>query len=51
LVVAGRRDLAANSCILIEEDGGRPKLLLNTANLKASRVQLGDALLKLAEKI
>ncbi|BDU77411.1 hypothetical protein [Mesoterricola sediminis] len=51
LVVAGRRELASASCVLIEEEGGRPKLLLNTNNLRSSKVQLGDALLKLAEKI
>jgi hypothetical protein len=51
LVVSGRRELVSNTCILIEEDGGRPKLLLNTANIRASRVQVSDAILKLAEKI
>ena len=51
LVIAGRRDFLQNACIVVEEDGGRPKLLLNTANLKAAKVQLSDAVMKIGEKI
>ena len=51
LVVVGRRDLGANACIVIEEDGGRPKLIFNTANLQRSRVTLSDAVMKIGEKL
>ena len=51
LVVVGRRDLSGMACILLEEDGGRPKLILNTANIRASRVAVGDALMKIGEKL
>jgi hypothetical protein len=51
LVITNRRDLAVHASILIQEDGGRPKILLNTANLHAAKIQLGDAILKIAEKI
>ena len=51
LVVTNRRELAANASVLISEEGGRPKILLNTANLHAAKIQLGDAVLKIAEKI
>lgn len=51
LVIANRRDLAASASVLIEEDGGRPKIFLNTTNLHASKVQLGDVVLKITEKI
>ena len=51
LVVTNKRELAANACVLVQEEGGRPKIFLNTINLKAARVQLGDAVLKIAEKI
>lgn len=51
LVVAGRRDLAPSAAIVLEEDGGRPRIILNVANLKASRAQVGDAIYKLGEKI
>lgn len=51
LVIAGKRELAAQACIIIEEDGGRPKILLNPANLRSAKVQVGDAVLKIADKI
>lgn len=51
LVISNSRSLAASASVLIEEDGGRPKIFLNTTNLHASRVQLGDVVLKITEKI
>lgn len=51
LIIAGRRELLGNACVVLEEDGGRPKLLLNTANLKGSRIQLSDAVMKIGEKL
>jgi hypothetical protein len=51
LVIANSRSLAASASVLIEEAGGHPKIFLNTANLHSSRVQLGDAVLKITEKI
>lgn len=51
LLIAGRRDLMASVAIVLEEEGGRPKIRLNTTNLRASSVQVGDAVLKLGEKI
>jgi hypothetical protein len=51
LVITNRRELAIHASILIQEDAGRPKILLNTANLHAAKIQLGDAILKIAEKI
>jgi hypothetical protein len=51
LVIGGSRNLLALACVVLEEEGGRPKLLLNTANLKASRVQLSDAVMKIGEKL
>lgn len=51
LLIAGRRDMMANVSIVLDEDGGRPKILLNPANLRNSHVQVGDAVLKLGEKI
>ncbi|BDU71252.1 hypothetical protein [Mesoterricola silvestris] len=51
LVITNRRDLASSASVLILEDNGRPKLILNTANLKSAKVQLSDAVLKIAEKM
>jgi hypothetical protein len=51
LTVTNKRELASLACIIIEEDGGRPKILLNPANLHAAKVQVSDAFLKIAEKI
>ena len=51
LVVVGRRELSSLACILLEEDGGRPKLVLNTANIRSSRTPVGDALMKIGEKL
>lgn len=51
LVVTPKRELASMSCILLEESDGHPKMVLNTGNLKSARVQLGDAIMKIAEKI
>jgi len=51
LVVTDKRELAASAAIIIMDDGGRPKIMLNAANLKSAKVQLSDAVLKIAEKI
>ena len=51
LVVVGRRDLGPFACIIIEEEGGRPKLILNTNNIRSSKVTLSDALMKIGEKL
>jgi hypothetical protein len=51
LVVVGRRDLSAQACILIEEEDGRPRLMLNSGNIRASRITLSDSLLKIGEKL
>jgi len=51
LVIVSKRELAPVASVVLDEEGGRPKLLLNTANLRQSKVQLGDAVLKIAEKI
>lgn len=51
LVVTSHREFAASACVVIEEADGRPKILLNPPNLHAAKVQLGDAVLKIAEKI
>lgn len=51
LVIAGNRSFMATACIVMEEDGGRPKLLLNTANLRSARIQLSDTIMKICEKI
>lgn len=51
LVIAGRKDMLGVACVVLEEEGGRPKLLLNTGNLKSARVQLSDAVMKIGEKL
>jgi hypothetical protein len=51
LVITNRRDLGASACVLIVEEGGRPKIMLNPANLKAAKIQLSDAVMKIGEKI
>ena len=51
LVVAARRELAASAAILLQEEDGRPRIILNVANLKAARAQVSDAIYKLGEKI
>jgi hypothetical protein len=51
MVVVGRRDLGPFACIIIEEEGGRPKLILNTTNIRSSKVTLSDALMKIGEKL
>lgn len=49
LVVCGRQDLLTQGAgIAIVEDGGRPKIMLNSMNIKASGVQISDAILKAA---
>jgi hypothetical protein len=48
LVITAKRELAASASILLEEDGGHPKILVNSNNLRSSKVQLGDAILKIA---
>ena len=50
LVVVGHRDLANSACVVVEEEGGRPKIVFNTANLRTCKVKLGDALMKIGEK-
>lgn len=51
LTLTGKRELASQACIIIQEEGGRPKILLNSTNLRGSKVHLSDAVLKIAEKI
>lgn len=51
LVISGRHELLNAAGIVIEEQGGRPKILLNSANLNAAKVQVGDAILKIGEKM
>lgn len=49
LVVCGKVELLQQGAsIAIVEDGGRPKIIMNPANIKASGVQLSDAILKAA---
>jgi hypothetical protein len=50
LVISARRDLMNVSSVVLDEDSGRPKLLINTSNLTASRVPVGDAIMKIGEK-
>ena len=47
LVVVGRRDLAQAAAIIVEEEGGRPKLVFNNANMGTWKNRLGDALMKI----
>ncbi|HLO67439.1 MAG TPA: hypothetical protein VK188_10505 [Holophaga sp.] len=51
LIITDRRELAGFASIVIQDDGGRPKIMLNPANLKTAKVQLSDAVMKIAEKI
>ena len=51
LVVTGSRAFMNMVCIVLEEADGRPKIILNTSNLHTSKVQLSDAVLKMAEKM
>ena len=51
LVITGRRELGGAAAILIQEEGGRPKILLNPNNLKGSKVQISDAILKMGQTI
>ena len=51
LVVVGSRALTPVACIVLDEDGGRPKIILNTTNIRGSRIQLSDALMKIGEKL
>lgn len=49
LVVCGRPELLQQGAsICIAEDGGKPKIFLNPMNIKASGVQLSDAIMKAA---
>lgn len=49
LVVCGKLELLQQGAsIALVEDGGRPKIVMNPANIKASGVQLSDAILKAA---
>lgn len=50
LVVVGNRDMASSACVVIVEEGGRPKIIFNMANLRGCKVKLGDALMKIGEK-
>nr|WP_320131044.1 hypothetical protein [uncultured Holophaga sp.] len=50
LVIGSRRDMAAHAAIVVTGEGGKPKFLVNPAVLRKSRVQLGDAILRLAEQ-
>ena len=51
LVVVGHKELMPMACIVLEEEGGHPKILLNTNNIRTSHVTLGDALMKIGEKL
>ena len=51
LVITGKRDLAGSAAILIQEEGGRPKIILNPPNLKGAKVQISDAVLKMGSTI
>jgi len=51
LVVVGHKDLMSVACVVLEEEDGHPKILLNTGNIRACHVTLGDALMKIGEKL
>ena len=51
LVVVGRRELTPMACIVLAEEGGRPKLVLNTTNIRACKITLGDALMRIGDKL
>jgi len=51
LVITGKRELAGAAAILIQEEGGRPKILLNPPNLKGAKVQISDAVLKMGSAL
>lgn len=51
LIITEKRELANFAAVIISDDGGRPKIMLNTTNLKTAKVQLSDAVLKIAEKL
>jgi hypothetical protein len=51
LVVVGHQDLLSAACIVVEEEGGRPKILINTANLRTCKLKLGDAIMKIGTKL
>jgi len=51
LVVAGTRDMAGFAGVLITGENGRPKLTINTANLRSAKVTLGDTVMKMGEKV
>lgn len=50
LLIGGKHELLGACAIVIEEDSGHPKILINPVNLKGSRVQVGDAILKLGQR-
>jgi hypothetical protein len=51
LVITGNKNFLANGAsIAIVEDGGKPKIFLNQANIAASGVALSDAIYKVGEK-
>jgi hypothetical protein len=50
MVVVGHRDLMSAACVVLEEDGGRPKIMLNNNNLRSCRLKLGDAIMKISTK-
>lgn len=51
LVITGNRSFLANGAsIAITEEGGKPKIFLNQANISASGVTLSDAIYKIGAK-
>jgi len=51
LVITGNKNfLGSGASIAIVEDGGKPKIFLNQANISASGVAISDAIYKVGEK-
>jgi len=51
LVVVGHKELLSMACIVLEAEDGHPKILLNTGNIRNTHITLGDALMKIGEKL
>lgn len=52
LGVGSRRELLNSGAgVVIFDDGGRPKIMLNTANIQASKTGVSDAILKVGERL
>ena len=50
LVISGARESLSSAGVVLLEADGRPKILVNPANINASHVPIGDAILKIAER-